>query len=163
MNFKSRLQSGFTLVELLLYAGLFTILLVVFLQLFSSIIGVQLESESRSAISQDGQYILQRLSYDIMRADSVVSPTTLGATASAMTLTISGSSSAYIVSGGNLLLGSDQLNSFATQVNNFSVLRLSNSNGADSLQISITLTSLTMESSGAKTKTFQTTVSRRSQ
>lgn len=153
---------GFTLVELLLYAGLFSILLIVLLSLFSSLISIQLESESTSNITQDGQFLLARLNYDIARSDAIVLPATLGASQSAMTLTIASSSAQYTTSQGNLLLGTDKLNSFATTVSNFSVTRLTNANNDDILSISFILTSAILEKSGTRTETFTTTINRRS-
>ena len=47
-------QKGFSLVELLLYMGLFSILLASLMQLFGAIIAVRLESEATSAVLQDG-------------------------------------------------------------------------------------------------------------
>ncbi|HYK08691.1 MAG TPA: hypothetical protein VEW42_04300 [Candidatus Eisenbacteria bacterium] len=156
-------ESGFTLVELLLYGGLFSVLLVVLLQIFTSLIGVQMESESTSAIAQDGQYVLAKLTYDISRSDAITMPATPGATSSAMTLLIASSSAAYTVSQGNLLLGTDRINSYATSVSNFIVKRLSNSNNQDSLQVSFILTSKTLVQGENKAETFQTTINRRGQ
>lgn len=156
-------QYGFTLVELLLYAGLFAILLVVLLQLFTSLISVQLESEATSSITQDGQYILAKLTHDISSSDAVILPVTPGASSSAMTLTIASSSAVYTLSQGNLLLGTEKLNSYATSVSNFSVTRLTNANNQDSLEVSFILTSINTLTSGNKTETFQTTINRRSQ
>lgn len=162
-SFWSSNRAGFTLIELLLYAGLFTILLVVLLQLFTSLISAQLESEATSTISQDGQYILARLGYDISKSDAVLQPATFGASQSAMTLTIASTSAQYTLSQGNLFLGTDRLNSYAITVSNFYVTRLTNSNAQDSLTVSFVLTSNNILSSGTKTETFQTTINRRSQ
>src|SRR5258708_14824797 len=67
-------ERGFTLVEMLIYMGIFSLMLIALTQIFTSIIDVQLESQSNGSVSQDGQYILSRLSYDISRAQDIATP-----------------------------------------------------------------------------------------
>ena len=153
-------QLGSTLIELLMYMGLFAILLLILLQVFSSIIQVQLDSEATSSISQDGQYILSRLTYDILRSTAIVIPSTLGASSSALTLTINNSAYAYIIatSGGKLVLGTDNLNSYNTTFSNFSVTKLASTNGLTTLTFSFALTSVAKPVQGPRSETFKTTV-----
>src|SRR5260221_6706185 len=68
-------EAGFTMVELLLYMGIFSILLVVLIQLFTSILSLHLEPQATSSVDQDGAAILSRLSYDIHKSASISSPT----------------------------------------------------------------------------------------
>ncbi|HEX7042243.1 MAG TPA: prepilin-type N-terminal cleavage/methylation domain-containing protein [Patescibacteria group bacterium] len=160
-NFFSKMEKGFTLVELLLYTGLFTILLVVLLEVFSAIIDVQLTSQSTTSTTQDGQYILARLSYDLGRATAITSPSGLGTTAFSLTVTISGNPVTFSLSNGNLDEGSTQLNGYDTTVSSFSVKRLQSTNGIDSITVAFTLTSKTKNGNGPDTKNFQTTISLR--
>ena len=67
-------RRGSTLIELLLYIGIFSILTAVLFQFFGTIIDTQLESQSTSSVLLDGQYALNRFNYDIKRADSIISP-----------------------------------------------------------------------------------------
>src|SRR3990172_6790072 len=50
-------RRGFTIIELILYMGMLSILLAVLSQIFVSILNVQLESQSSSSIEQDSRYI----------------------------------------------------------------------------------------------------------
>src|SRR5690242_20616871 len=67
-------DGGFTLIELLIYMGIFSILLLILTKMFTAIIDVHLESQATSSVSQDGNYIMTRLSSDIRKAKTVVLP-----------------------------------------------------------------------------------------
>ena len=55
---KKKNQKGSTFIETVLYIAIFSILLVIFLQMFTAIIDIQLESEAKSSVLQDGRFIL---------------------------------------------------------------------------------------------------------
>lgn len=149
-------QKGFSLVEMLVYMGLFAILLIPLLQLFGSVIDVKLESEATSADAQDGLYILTRLSNDIHQSSSVLIPT-LGSTGP--TLHITGSSdNTYQLNGGNLELNGQQLNSEGTSVSNLSFKTVGQSGGKLQVQMSFRLTSKALRRGIAQVEDFTTTV-----
>ena len=155
-------QKGFTLVELLLYMGIFTILLAVTLQMFSSIFDVQLESQATSSVAQDSKYIMGRITHDLNRAQSISVPSAYSTSSATLTLVINGQTYTYSLSGEDLLLENittgttDRINSSETTVSDVSYLRL-DGNGKDSIQMSFTLTSLTARRGGKEVETFQTT------
>ena len=134
-------QKGFTLVELLMYIGLTSILIAVMSQVFLATLGVRLESQNTTSVQQDGRYIMARLAYDIRRAKEITAPA-LGASQPGMTLVINEGGAdttyTYTLSGSDLILtlGSDttQLNSEGSQVSGLSVTRI-----GDTLQITLTL------------------------
>ena len=97
-------KKGFTMVELLLYMSLLTILLIVLTTLFVQILDVRLESEADSSTSSEGQFIMSRLAYDIGRADAVLIPTVLGDQTNSLQLTISGINYNYVINSNNLTL-----------------------------------------------------------
>lgn len=159
-----RNQKGFTLVELLLYMGIFSILIVALFQLLSSILDVQLESQSTAGVSQDGRFIVNRLSYDIQRSTSIISPS-LGSQGQSMQLSDGTTTYSYTLTNGNLILTStppgtvDELNSYNTSVSNINFLRLGNAGGlADTITVSFTLTSKIIRRGGAPSKNFKTTI-----
>ena len=156
------MKRGFTIMELLIYMGLTAILLVVLTDIFVSILGVQSESTASSSVEQDGRYILARLSYDLPRASAIVNPSGLGqaATSSAI-LTIDGANYTYDGSTGNLLMGTDQLNSFGTRISNLTFQRLGNAGGKNDLQIRFRLTSRINQRKGSETRDFQITLGQR--
>lgn len=159
---KKSKESGFSLIELLLYMGLFSIFLITLTQIFSSALELKLESESTSTVQQDSRYILERLSYDINRADSITTPAAIGTQGQLLSLVISGQTYSYTLNGNNFTLtnpsGTFQLNGFNTRVTNLSFLRVGNSGGKNSIQISYTINSLTIQNKGTETKTIQTTL-----
>lgn len=159
---KKSKENGFSLIELLLYMGLFSIFLITLTQIFSSALELKLESESTSTVQQDSRYIFQRLSYDINRADSITTPAAIGTQGQLLSLVISGQTYSYTLSGNNFTLtnpsGTFQLNGFNTRVTNLSFLRVGNSGGKNSIQISYTINSLTIQNKGTETKTIQTTL-----
>lgn len=159
------MKKGFTLVELLLYMGLLAIFLVITTQLFTAILDVQLGSVATSSVEGDSRYIFNRISFDITRAGSIVTPASIGSTTSSLTLTIGGVANTYSLNGTNLVLindsGTNPLNSFDTSVTNLSFLRLGPTNGKDSIQIKFTITSLTQVPSGPETKNVEFTIAQR--
>lgn len=172
---KCSLQRGITLIELLLYMGIFSLLLMVFVQLFGTIVNVSLESQSTSAVSQDGRYILNQMTYTLHQASTFAQPSGFGAANAGSTLqftTTDGTIYTYSLSsdplGQKKLLLSDgasteQINSAGTTVSNLSFTRLktSGTSGESSVTISFTLTSTTRQQKGYEQKTFTTTVGKR--
>ena len=165
---KHKSGAGFTLVELLLYMGIFSILLVVLLQIFTSILSVHAESQATSSVNQDGSYIMARLSSDVRQASTVVIPT-LGASSNSLHITGNAIDETYSVNGGNLLLTNnstgttDQLNSVNTTISiNFTALGNSGPNSKVTVQIVLTTTSkIVRVGSNLQTQTFETTVGTR--
>ncbi len=127
-------NSGFTLIELIMYVGLLSILLAVMSQVFLATLSVRTESEGNASVSQDSRFIMSRIGYDVRRASEIQSPA-LGGTAGELVLTVpeNGTDRTYRVSSvsGNLVLegpdGIGLLNSTGSSVTTFSVTRFVNS------------------------------------
>ncbi len=162
MQHTAKRKKGLSIVELIIYMGLLSILLVVLTDVFVSIIDVRKESEAVSAVEQDGNYILARLFYDVSRASSISTPASLGASTSSLLITIGGVNYTYSLNGSNLQLvnnnGTDVLNSINTTVSSPTFLRIGNSGGKNTIQISFTVSSVTQRNHGPETKTYQTSV-----
>lgn len=161
-NFK--LSRGVTLVELLLYMGIFAILLTLLTGIFTTVIDVQLEADATSSVQLDGRYILSRLSYDIHRADTIISPA-LGNQTNSMQIIIGGITYTYTVdSSGNLVVndtlrGAYALNSYNTIISNTTFRQIGNfPSGDNTIQATYTVTSKTIENKGPEVQTFSTTV-----
>ena len=159
-------KQGFTLVELLLYIGIFSILVVALFQLFTSIIDTQTESQSFSSVFLDGQYILNRFRYDMVRAKSIITPSLPAEPGTTAKLSIDNATYTYSLVLGNLTLTNNvastagQLNSADTAVSNLNFTRLSDIRGknTDTLTISFRLTSNIIKRGGPKAENFKTTV-----
>lgn len=160
-------RRGFTIIEMIIYMGMLSILLGVLSQIFVTILDTQLESESTSSIQQDSSYILSRFMYDINNADSIISPVDLGDQGNTLTITIDGTPYSYGINPGtgNLEVsdgtGDYQLNGFDTSVSNLTFQRLGNLEGNDTIKINFTITGKTQKSGGPEIRNFQTTVGTR--
>ena len=162
-------QKGTTIVELMLYMTILSVLLVILTNVFTSALDVQSESVASSSVEEDGNYILARMDYDVHRAQSINVPTANGQTANYFQIAIGGVNYSYGLDGNNNLvltsnLVANNLNNYGTSISNLSVQRLGNTGGVeDTLNISFTVTSRTKRISGYETKNFDTTLSLRRQ
>lgn len=157
-----KLNRGFTMVELLIYMGIFMILLTAITTIFTSVVSVQLEAESYSSVQLDGRFLLNRFIYDIQRASTIISPT-LGNQAQSLQLRINNATYTYTTDGSNNItitngLGTDVLNSYDTSVSNLAFQQIGNVGGKNTVKISFTLTSRVISSGTSNTKSFQTTI-----
>jgi len=146
-------DSGFTIVELIIYMGLLTIFLVYLHGIFFSVLEQQLRSQSVSFLQQDQQFILSRLRYDVSRAANIITPSTLGQSSTSLQLQIGGSTHTYTVQNGDLILtnatGSAALNSYGTSVSAMTFKRVGNVGGKKSVDMDVRLTSRIIEKSAA--------------
>jgi hypothetical protein len=90
-------NKGVTIVELLIYLGLSTIMLVVLSELFVSILDESVKTQNYSAVQTDGRYILGRLKTQLNNATAVVTPANLGETSYELVLIISGATHRYYI------------------------------------------------------------------
>jgi len=160
---KSNKNSGFTLIEMLLYIGIFSILIIVLFQLLTSIFDVQLESQSTASVAEDGRFLLNRFAYDIGKANSISFPDSVGSQSSTLGFIVGSTTYTYTLSNGNLMLTnsalgiSNQLNSVNTTVSDINFLRLADINNKnDTVSFSFTLTSKAIKRSGAVVENFKT-------
>ncbi len=158
----SSLQNGFTIVELVIYMSMLSILLTVLAGVFTQIIDTQLESQATSRVEEDGRFILSRLQYDLNRASAISSPA-LGATGSSLQFTVNGVSYTYDVTGGGDLrltndLGTNNLNGYDASVSAMTFKQIGNSGGRTTVQVNFRLTSKTKRPAGPEVRNFQTTL-----
>jgi type II secretory pathway pseudopilin PulG len=155
-------NKGFTITELLIYMGIFSILLVVLTEIFVTILKVQLESEATSSVEQDSRFILTRLMYDIQRANTVNLPASLGDQGSVLRFIIGGVTYTYTINNDNLELtmnaNANKLNSFDTTISNLTFQRLGNPGGINSINVGFTVTSKAKRASGPEIKNVQTVI-----
>lgn len=159
-------QKGFSLIEMLVYMGIFSILLITLMQFFGSILDVKLESEATSSVTQDGRFIISRLSYDIHRTSTLPTP---GTQDTSLTLSIDSTNYTYSLNGDNLEIKNNatnetnQLNSADTTVSNLSFKTLGVLGGTNNtVQVSFRLKSKVIKTGGNnQTEVFQTTIGKR--
>lgn len=156
--------AGFTIVELLLYMGLLSILLGVLTNIFATSIETQLETESSSSIEQDGRFIFSRLAYDLHQAQSISSPALGAPPATSLQIQINNVPYTYQVTSGDLKLTNNNtleinsLNSLDTTVSSLTFQQIGIPGGKNTVQIILTLTSKVARPQGYETKNMTTTI-----
>lgn len=153
------MKKGFSIVELLIYCGLLSIILVVITNIFTSILNLQLETESSSVLAADGQYLLTKLTYDLRRGTQIVSPS-LGSSSSTLNIIIDGTTYQYKLDNNNLIISpGGQLNSFQNKITNLTFTHFGAASAKeDTIQITFTLTSNIFQETKIETKNFSTTI-----
>jgi len=160
---------GFTLIEMLMYMGLFLILVGILLNIFLSILDTQLSSDTNSSVDQNGRYILARLIYDIQRAQAITTPSIPGQSTNTLQITANSINYSYALdTNGNLQItdttnhiGPDNLNQYDASISALTFSRLGNTGGENTIQIGLTITSRTKKRNGPEVKVFQTTIGTR--
>lgn len=154
-------KKGFTLVEMVVYMGILSLLLVVFIDMFALLVSKQLETESLSAVQQDSNYIFARLSYDFGRATSISLPMVPSSPSATLRLFIGSTSYDYYVSSSSLIATSsstlNQLNSSDTVISNLSFQRLGVGGLKDVVQVKCDISSKVLQQSGYEVTHFSTT------
>jgi competence protein ComGC len=160
-----RSRSGITLIEMLIYSALFSILVVVLSEILLSTLEVRIESQANAAVNQDSRFLLSRLSYDIQRSSAITVPNALGGSGGVLTLTIGGANTTYQLAGNAVTItntnGTDALSSPESSMSALTFKRLGNVGGKESVQVKFTVTSVARKDSGAESRSFQTTIGRR--
>ncbi len=161
LSLKSKTIKGFTLIELILYMGLLSILLLVLTQIFITVLEGQIEAEATSAVAGDGRFLYTRFIHDVHNADSISTPQNLGDTANTLEFSRNSISYSYSLVNGNLLFtdptGTSQLNGINTEVSNLQFRRIGNVNGKHTFQILFTISSKGGVRGNKEIKIFQTT------
>ena len=152
---------GFTLVELIIYMGLLTIMLLIFTDIFVSILDNQVSSKNTSNVADDGRYIYSRFIYDVTRADSITIPSSFGSQSATMTLVIDGQNYIYSLSNGNLLLndpsGVNSLNSYGSTVSALLFTKIGTASAKSTVKLNFTITGTAQNHGLIDQKVFQTT------
>lgn len=155
-------KKGFTLAELVIYMGILSILLVLFINMFGLLMDRQLETQSESGLQQDSQYLLLKIGYEFGRAKSVQFPTQLGTPSATLQLEIDSVATSYYLNAGNFFASHSgsifQLNSPETSISNLSFRRLGAGNSYDVIQVQCDIASRTKKLSGYDVNHFSTTL-----
>lgn len=164
MIFKKSFKNGFTLIEVLIYMAVLSIIMTVSTDIFVNVLKSKLETSAKSSLDYDGKYIMARLAYDISRSDNTVIPSSLGQTTNLLSLVINSENYTYQLVDGNLevtaSLATDYLNGNQVKVEDITFTRLGNENGKESIRVSLKIKSVATLQLGGKTMVFQSTFSR---
>lgn len=159
------LAKGFTLIELVLYMGILSILVTAIAVIFSTVVDVQLESKATSSVDQNGRYLLSKLLYDTRSASSIVSPATPGTQTNTLQITRNSINYTYSLDANSNLRITNQstgeinvLNSYDTRVSGLNFLRIGSGGNSDTVQVNFTVTSRIVQAKGQESRSFQTTL-----
>lgn len=158
---KNKTQKGFTLIELIIYMGLLTVLVLVFTDIFTSVVDNQLSSSNTSEVSIDGRYIYSRFMYDIARAQSLTQPASYGSPSSTLTLLINGENHTYALANGTIAIenpnGTFALNGDGTTVSDLTFTRIGSTSAKSTVKLNFTITGRVTTRGIFDQKVFQTT------
>lgn len=136
---KFNYSMGFTIVELLLYMGLFMGFLTILSGLFVSTLDSQTDSTTISHTDQDAWYLMNRFEYDLYRADSVITPANNGDVSDSLVIDVDGSLITYSLVGDSLFITqnsqTDKIVSGEVTVSNLSFKRLGNESGLATITV----------------------------
>lgn len=96
------LSRGVSLLELLIYIALLSVILLVISSAFISISKTGGSVDARTEVNSNARFASNKMIQDIKSASAVSVPTTVGATGSTLEITVSGDTILYDVSGGQL-------------------------------------------------------------
>lgn len=160
---KIRNSQAFTLIELMIFMGIFSILIFILTDIFIISLKTKTSAESTAVINQDGRFIFAKLTADINNANSISSPV-LGTSSSSIDLILYGvpetirfndsSGNIELVTGGK----TDVLNSVNSKISNLAFTRLGNIGGKNTIRINITLQSRQIVNNNHEVISLETTV-----
>lgn len=99
---KESKNKGLSLIELIIYIGILSVVVVFTASSFNSLMKGRGKSESRSEVNSTIRFGMEKVVRDIKSASSVTTPATIGAIASTLVLTVSADTITYDISGGIL-------------------------------------------------------------
>lgn len=160
-TYKLQPSRGFTLVELLIYMGLLTSLLLVFTDIFTSIIENQLTSQNTSNVAEDGRYVYSRFIYDVSRASAITEPLNYGSSSANLRLVIDGQNHLYSLVGNNLMVtepaGSFQLNGDGSSISALLFTKVGTTSAKSTVRINFTVNGTVPSRKQLDIQHFQTT------
>ena len=106
--------------------------------------------------------MINRLTYDISRSDSIIIPPAPGAITNNLQLSFNSINQTYQLNDNQLVItdniGTDRLSSVNTSVSNLQFTRLGNQNGNNTISVDFTLTGRDIKKSGVEVKSYNFTV-----
>lgn len=98
----ARYKRGVSLIELLIYIAILSVVVVFIASSFNSLMKGRGKSESASEVNSAIRFGTEKMVRDIKEASAVSTPATVGASATTLVLSVSGSTITYDLSGGVL-------------------------------------------------------------
>lgn len=132
------MKKGFTLIELILYVAVVTIMLTALIPLSGNILSLGTKSTTEQELSSNARYVSERIKYEIRRAGGITPPVT----ATSITLTNLPSGTTTIdLSAGKIRINNIALNSDDTTVSSLTFTDYSSTdNKTKHIQFTFTMT-----------------------
>lgn len=134
------MKKAFTIIELIIFMGIFSILIYILSDIFIISLKTKTEGEVTSVLNQDARLILFKLSSDINNANAILSPD-LGASSSTLRLILYGEEETIKLDTTNHNIeivdssGTNILNNINTKITNLAFTRLGNPDGKNTIRI----------------------------
>lgn len=158
-------ESGMTLIEMLLYMGMLSLMLVVITTILTNTLQMKLESKSFYNIENEARFILSKLVYDIRNADSITLPALPGQSGPSLVLTANGIGSTYSLSGDDIVIqnnyGTNSLNSSNNRITSLSFQRIGIPGTREAIKVTMTIESTVKRNVGIDTQSYEVTVNTR--
>ena len=156
-------QKGLTLVEIIIYFTLLSIILVIITDLLIKVTESSLESTSKSAVETEGEIIIKRISYDIHRAESIAIPVNPGNVSPNLELVINGTNIKYSLIGSSITIDDGTADPITSNLVKATLLSFEKvgSVASPTIKISFTLQATKNTKQGAQVKNFETVVALR--
>lgn len=159
-------QSGFTIIELLVFCAIFVISGVAFSSVFLSILQVQSRQTATVEVSRESQFVIQKIQNYIENASVIDAPANTPATTLRLRMSDSARDPVIISQEGSKITiqeGSKPatpITSDRVVVSNFSLTKRDHEKGIDAVSVAITLTANTANPLKQFSSTLQTTIAR---
>jgi len=162
------MKRGFTLIEMLIAVSIFTVIAIASIGILSVVTQVQVQSSSSAAVSQESQFLLQKLQYYVQTAGIIDIPTSTPTSTLKFDVASSSLDPSYItLASGTVYLQQSSggalqpLTSNKVIVSNLSFTRNANPPGHDAVSISYTMAYFATSSIvQAFSQFFQTSIAR---
>lgn len=162
-------QKGTSLIELLVYFALLSIVLLIATDLMLKSGEFSLEFSSKNNIQADGRFINNRLVNDIHQATTINTPANLGNIDSTLVLIIGNETHTYTLIGTDLQYTKEtpppeattetaNINSNLTKINSISFQRLGNTGGKNMIKITFEIEDVKGKKGNPVNETFETMV-----
>jgi len=160
-------EGGFTLLELLIFSGIFAMVMISFITILVAVTRIQTRQGAVAEVNQQSQFLLQLIQYYTERSSLIEMPQDISTTTLKLRMASSSEDPTYIYLAGTTVYlrqtesGSGQaLTSSRVEVSNLTFAKRSNPPGHDSVSVSFTVAYNTSNLQQRFSQTLNTAVAR---
>lgn len=161
------MRKAFTLIELLIYVAIFSVVIVAFITIFVSIIQIQSKQSASGEVESQSQFLLQQVQYYVEEASLIDMPQDTATTTLTLRMANPNADPTYItLASGTIYLQQgatgtpEALSSNQVAISNLSFTKHSNPPGHDSVSVAMTVSYNTSNIEQMFSQAFQTSIAR---